>query len=169
MVGWGATGEKRVRLWKEKILAVVGANGRLLTELLPELERVIGTQPQINSSSITETNNRFAHVFNQFVRLFCRFVFVFLLLLLQQRILNGKLTIWRVANKKKKNSEEHPLVLFLDDLQWADCTSLKLIPLIVSGDVRFVFCILSPTCMPFINNGASFHQQAHAVGGSVQK
>ncbi len=31
-------------------------------------------------------------------------------------------------------SEEHPLVLVLDDLQWADCTSLKLIPLIVSGD-----------------------------------
>ncbi len=35
-----------------------------------------------------------------------------------------------------ESSEDHPLVLALDDLQWADGTSLKLIPLIVSGDAR---------------------------------
>ncbi len=69
-------GEKRVELWKEKILSVVGNNAKLLTELLPELERVIGVQPQVDiKSSVTEeTNNRFIRVFQQFVRLFCRFV-----------------------------------------------------------------------------------------------
>ncbi len=38
-----------------------------------------------------------------------------------------------------ESSEAHPLVLFLDDLQWADGTSLKLIPLIVSGPVRYTY------------------------------
>ncbi len=68
------TGEKRVTLWKEKILSVVGANGKLLTELVPELERVIGVQPQMDTLSGTEAENRFSHVFQQFVTLFCRFV-----------------------------------------------------------------------------------------------
>ncbi len=60
-------------------------HGKLLTELIPELERVIGVQPQMcdsnNScsnnrlSSVTEAENRFNRVFQQFVRTFCRFVF----------------------------------------------------------------------------------------------
>ncbi len=67
------TGEKRISVWKEKILSVVGANGRLLTELLPELEKVIGIQPRIDMLP-SETENRFRYVFQQFVSLFCRFV-----------------------------------------------------------------------------------------------
>ncbi len=65
-----------MKLWKEKILSVVGEHGKLLTELIPELERVIGVQPQIRDkwSSVTEAENRFNRVFQQFVRLFCRFV-----------------------------------------------------------------------------------------------
>jgi predicted ATPase/serine phosphatase RsbU (regulator of sigma subunit)/tRNA A-37 threonylcarbamoyl transferase component Bud32 len=36
---------------------------------------------------------------------------------------------------------EHPLALFLDDLQWADGASLKLIQLLMSGDARGLFLI----------------------------
>ncbi len=79
-------GGKRVRLWKKKILDVVGHNNaKLLTELIPELERVIGVQLQMNDnkmatttlSSVTEeTKIRFNHAFQQFAGLFCRFVVV---------------------------------------------------------------------------------------------
>ncbi len=67
-------------------------------------------------------------------------------------------------------SEEHPLVLVLDDLQWADDTSLKLIPLIVSGDARSasfpqfgrIANNLMLVALGFINT-----IQAHAVCGSI--
>jgi len=36
---------------------------------------------------------------------------------------------------------EHPLALFLDDLQWADGASLKLMQLLMSGDVQGLFLI----------------------------
>jgi len=37
-------------------------------------------------------------------------------------------------------SPEHPLVIFLDDLQWADLASLQLIELIMlDGDMDYLF------------------------------
>ncbi|PQJ95796.1 serine/threonine protein kinase [Chromatium okenii] len=36
---------------------------------------------------------------------------------------------------------EHPLVLFLDDLQWADSASLKFMQLLMSGEIRCLFLI----------------------------
>ncbi len=90
---------------------------------------------------------------------------------------------WRRAGIKC--SEEHPLVLFLDDLQWADCISLNLIPLIVSGDVRLTVPLLrihnsdfkfsKPTIFKadepslILGMRGGDLQQAFAVGGSVQK
>lgn len=39
-------------------------------------------------------------------------------------------------------SKEHPLVIFLDDLQWADSASLKLIQLMMSDDRTKYFCLI---------------------------
>ncbi len=82
-------GDKRIQLWKKKILGAVGhSNAKLLTDLLPELERVIGVQRHANNkkptttmrlSSVTEetfTESRFSYVFQQFVGLFSWFVAV---------------------------------------------------------------------------------------------
>jgi len=39
-------------------------------------------------------------------------------------------------------TKEHPLVIFLDDLQWADLASLKLMQLLMSeGEIRYLFLI----------------------------
>jgi predicted ATPase/signal transduction histidine kinase len=83
-----------VALWRERIREAVGANGRVLTELIPELERLIGPQPALAAVGALETENRFRLVLQAFVRLLA--------------------------------APEHPLALFLDDLQWADAASLKL-------------------------------------------
>ncbi|MGB0561259.1 MAG: trifunctional serine/threonine-protein kinase/ATP-binding protein/sensor histidine kinase [Spirulinaceae cyanobacterium] len=81
--------------WKSKILAALGANAQVLIEVIPELERVIGPQPQAAELSGTAAQNRFNRLFEKFISVF--------------------------------TTPEHPLVMFLDDLQWADSASLNLI------------------------------------------
>ena len=83
------------RNWRERILNAVGANGRVLTDLLYEVEQIIGPQPPVEVITSTEAENRMVRTMRQFVR--------------------------AIAGSR------HPLVLFLDDLQWADLPSLKLI------------------------------------------
>lgn len=85
---------------RESVLAAVGTNGRVLTTVVPELELLIGPQPEIPSLGLTETQNRFGRVFLNFLRVFAR--------------------------------HEHPLVIFLDDLQWADQASILMLEWIAS-------------------------------------
>ncbi|MDZ8185756.1 MAG: AAA family ATPase [Nostoc sp. ChiSLP02] len=88
--------------WKTKILAVVGNNGQVLIEVIPELEVIIGQQPPAPELSGTAAQNRFNLLFQKFIAVF--------------------------------TTEEHPLVMFLDDLQWADSASLALIKLLMQDN-----------------------------------
>ncbi len=81
--------------WRRVILAAVGSNGRVVTDVIPELEAVIGRQPPVPDLGPLESTNRFNLVFSTLVE-----------------HLSGR---------------EHPLVLFLDDLQWIDGASLRLL------------------------------------------
>jgi serine/threonine protein kinase len=84
--------------WKNKLLNALEGNGKIIIDLIPEVELIIGSQPPVtplNVINITESQNRFNRVFQQFIHVFC--------------------------------SKFHPLVLFLDDLQWSDSASLQLI------------------------------------------
>ncbi|WP_437879096.1 serine/threonine protein kinase [Sorangium sp. So ce513] len=90
--------------WRTALLGAVGRSGRLLTELLPELELVIGPQPEVSALGPAEARNRFDLVMRRFVRVFA--------------------------------TAERPLVLFLDDLQWADPASLRLLGLLLGDKDR---------------------------------
>jgi predicted ATPase/GAF domain-containing protein len=82
---------ERVALWKNKILKAVGKNGKVLTDVLPELEILIGPQPGVKPLPPVESLNRFHDLFDRFLTCLA--------------------------------SEENPLVLFIDDLQWCDVAS----------------------------------------------
>ncbi|TAF64185.1 MAG: GAF domain-containing protein [Cytophagales bacterium] len=87
--------------WKQKILKAVGNNGKVLTEVIPALELIIGEQPEIADLGAAESQNRFNFVFQNFVN----------------------------AISKK----EHPLVIFVDDWQWADTASINLLKVVLDN------------------------------------
>ncbi len=88
--------------WNADILGAVGENGRVLLEVMPELEQIIGPQPSVLELSGSAAQNRFNLLFQKFIEVF--------------------------------TTVEHPLVLFLDDLQWADLASLQLIKLLMNDN-----------------------------------
>lgn len=85
--------ETQLQNWKEKILNAVNPNGQVILEVIPEVEFIIGKQPDVPQLPPTESQNRFHLVFQNFIKVFTQ--------------------------------PEHPLVIFLDDLQWVDNASLK--------------------------------------------
>ncbi|WP_235526504.1 hybrid sensor histidine kinase/response regulator [Nostoc piscinale] len=99
---------EKITNWKIKILSAVGVYGQVIIDVIPDIEKIIGTQPEIPSLGINEAQNRFNRLFQQFIYVF--------------------------------SQAEHPLVIFLDDLQWADVASLKLIQLLISNiESKYLF------------------------------
>ena len=102
--------ELKIAKWKNIILEAVGSNGRVLTDIIPHLELLVGPQPALPELELTETQNRFHYVFSNFIK--------------------------RISGK------EHPLVIFFDDVQWADAASSNLIKTISDDkDLRYFLFI----------------------------
>ena len=102
--------EERLEFWRHRLSAALGTNGGVLTEVITELELIVGKQPSPPTLGPTEALNRFQSVFQNFVAALAQ--------------------------------PEHPLVVFLDDLQWADAATLSLLqPLLTTEDIQSLFLI----------------------------
>lgn len=102
--------QNQLEYWKESLLEGLGSNSQIITELIPEVENIIGSQSAVIELNPSEAQNRFQLVFCQFIKVFA-----------------------------KKN---HPLVLFLDDLQWSDLSTLEILKYIFAkGEVKHLLII----------------------------
>ena len=59
--------QERTAAWQRRILDVVGQNGRVLTDVVPELEALIGPQPAVTPLPPVEARNRFHGLFDRFL------------------------------------------------------------------------------------------------------
>jgi predicted ATPase/C4-dicarboxylate-specific signal transduction histidine kinase len=80
--------DSQVRQWRYKMLDALENNGSVITDVLPELEFIIGPQPEVPHLPPVEARHRFNNLFGRFLASLA--------------------------------SEDNPLVLFIDDLQWCD-------------------------------------------------
>ncbi len=90
-----AKSEADLAAWCDALHEALGANGRLMIDLVPELKLIIGEQPPVAELPPQQAQGRFQLVFRRFIGVFAR--------------------------------PEHPLALFLDDLQWLDAATLDLL------------------------------------------
>ena len=105
-----AKSEADVERWRDTLRELLGRNGQLIINLIPELEFVIGKQPPVPKLVPQDEQNRFQLVFRRFLSGFAR--------------------------------AEHPLALFLDDLQWLDAATLDLLEyLITEPEVRYFLLV----------------------------
>ncbi|MBP0015987.1 MAG: serine/threonine-protein kinase PknK [Cyanobacteria bacterium SBLK] len=92
---------EELQQWRERIQEAVGNNGRVLSEIVPKLEILLGKQPEVPQLGAKESQNRFNLTLQSLVRAF--------------------------------TCSDRSLVLFLDDLQWADSASLGLLHLLMTS------------------------------------
>jgi predicted ATPase/GAF domain-containing protein/tRNA A-37 threonylcarbamoyl transferase component Bud32 len=103
---------EEIILWKKNLLDALGVNGKIIIDVIPELETLIGEQPLVSELGPTESQNRFNLVFQNFIRAFC--------------------------------TKDHPISIFLDDLQWADTPSIQLLQTVLSNpEMKYLYLILS--------------------------
>ncbi len=59
--------DERAELWKRRISGAVGSSGKVLTDVIPELEILIGPQPDVSPLPPVESLNRFHDIFDRFL------------------------------------------------------------------------------------------------------
>jgi predicted ATPase len=67
-----AESEAEVGQWRSALREVLGPNGQLIVNLIPELEFVIGKQPPVQDLAPRDAQNRFQTVFRRFLGVFAR-------------------------------------------------------------------------------------------------
>jgi len=102
--------EDRLTDCRNRILGALGGNGKVIVDIIPQIEHVIGAQSELPTLGPAENQNRFNRAFLAFSSVF--------------------------------GTAGHPLVLFIDDLQWADIPTLSLLRLmLLNPDNRFLLII----------------------------
>jgi len=92
---------EKTEAWRQRISQVLGDNARLISDVIPQLSKIIENQPAVAKLQPAEQEARFNMVLLDFIYAF--------------------------------STIESPLVVFLDDLQWADLPSLNLVKRILEN------------------------------------
>ena len=87
---------------KKELHEALHPNARVILDLVPEMEWILGAQPKLVELPPQETQNRFHRVLESFMAVFCR--------------------------------PDRPLIVFLDNAQWADSASLKLMQRLLEAE-----------------------------------
>lgn len=95
--------------WRSKILNTVRDSARLLIDLEPSFEAILGPCPQLPKINPVEAKHRFVNVIRCFFESICK--------------------------------PEQPVVLFLDDWQWADAASQELLVILREQPIRYLLII----------------------------
>lgn len=96
--------------WREQLQSALESSAQVITEVIPELELIIGPQPSVPKLDPVESQHRLNRLVSRFLKVFCQ--------------------------------EGRPLVVFLDDLQWADSASLRLLHLAMTDEeIQGIFII----------------------------
>jgi predicted ATPase/signal transduction histidine kinase/tRNA A-37 threonylcarbamoyl transferase component Bud32 len=103
--------ETRLRHWQMRLDAALGGVGRVVCELVPSLELVLGEQPAVAELEPPEARNRLHLAIARFLSAFY--------------------------------DDQQPLVLALDDLHWADRSSLALLRALIEGGRQGPLLILA--------------------------
>ncbi len=94
--------ETRLASWREELNEALAPNASVILDVVPELELIIGPQPEVPELDPAEGTNRFNQTVRKFLRALC--------------------------------AHDRVVVLFLDDLQWADSATLGLLNVILTDD-----------------------------------
>jgi predicted ATPase/class 3 adenylate cyclase len=139
-------GEDQQEYWKNSILKAVGNSGKLITDIMPDLELLIGPQAEVPALPMNESKNRFDQVFNSFIRSFASKDYPLCIFLddlqwldtttrrwLENTLLDSSLKHLLIicAYRENEVSPSHPLVMMLDRLksQGVGSTLFALAPL----------------------------------------
>ena len=102
--------EAELARWRDALHEALGPNARLITDLVPGLDLVIGEQPPVPDLPPKDAQHRFQLVLRQFLGVFAK--------------------------------PDHPLALFLDDLQWLDAATHDLLEdLLIQPTVQHLLLI----------------------------
>jgi predicted ATPase/signal transduction histidine kinase/CheY-like chemotaxis protein len=123
--------ESSIRQWKQRIMKAVGNNGKLVVDIIPELENIIGPQPSVQELGSVEAQNRFTVLFQKFIGALVRKdrpITLFLddiqwgdaaslnliqLFLKQEK---AKHFLLIVSYRDNEVSSSHPAILMIDDI-----------------------------------------------------
>jgi histidine kinase len=136
--------ENEIQKWKEKIISSFGSNGRVLTEVIPTLNHLVGEQPPVEELEPSEAQSRFNLVFQNFIKVFTDKPFIILLddlqyidiasiNLIEKLVTDPEIKKLYVVGAYRENelAEEHPLSNLKNSLeqQGKQIDSINLKPL----------------------------------------